>query len=767
MAPKRTTRANSASTTATTSVTNAQLKAIIDQGVTDALAARDADRNTNGDDNHNSGTGVRRTERVARECTYPDFMKCQPLNFKGTEGVVELIQWFEKMETVFSINNCFVENQIKFSTCTLLASALTWSNSYVRTVSHDVAYAMTWTDLKKKMSDKYCPRGEIKKLEAELSNLKVKGTDMIGYNQHFQELALLCVRMFPEESDKIERYFGGLPDMIHGCVVASKPKTMQEAIEIATGLMDKKICTFAERQSENKRKQDDNHQQQQQNKRKNTGRAYTAGSGEKKPYGGSKPLCSKCNYHHDGQCDPKCHKCNRVGHPARDCRSTTNANAANNQRGIGAGQKPTCYECRAQGHFKRDCPKLKNNNRGNQGGNGNDPAKVYAVGRAGINPDSNVVMDLSKATNPLQAKELLQIKEMADQDTPPPTITAMKIPIIKKGEYDIWSMRIRQYICHTDHNLWDIIVNGDLKDEATPSGEQSSPPVPKTAKQLAARRNQERIKSILLLAIPDEYLLKFHNVPDAKSLWAAIKSRFGGNEESKKMQKNVLKHQFENFVTASNETLDKAYDRFQKLISQLEIHGAYVSKEDINQKVYKDELKRSPGSNSASHNLSFLSFENTNSTNEVSTASGDFGISIAGGINQVSSTQSAHNIAYSFLTQPTTSPQLENEDFQQMDGDDLEELDLRWQVAMLTVRIECYNYHRKGYFARECRFVRSQGRRPYGDRSNAQTTESSSQALVAQDGLRGYDWSNDFEVELVNYALMAISSSNSSSSSDS
>ncbi|GKB52960.1 hypothetical protein Tco_0903713, partial [Tanacetum coccineum] len=84
MAPKRTTRANPAATTTTTSVTNAHLKAIIDQGVTDALAARDANRNTNGDDSHNSGTGVRRTERVARECTYPDFMKCQPLNFKGT-----------------------------------------------------------------------------------------------------------------------------------------------------------------------------------------------------------------------------------------------------------------------------------------------------------------------------------------------------------------------------------------------------------------------------------------------------------------------------------------------------------------------------------------------------------------------------------------------------------------------------------------------------------------------------------------------------------
>ncbi|GJS63908.1 hypothetical protein Tco_0678472 [Tanacetum coccineum] len=134
---------------------------------------------------------------------------------------------------------------------------------------------------------------------------------------------------------------------------------------------------------------------------------------------------------------------------------------------------------------------------------------------------------------------------MAGQDTPPPTNTAMKIPIIKKGKYDIWSMRMRQYICHTDHNLWDIIVNGDLEEEVALIGEQSSPPdppAPKTTKQLTARRNQERVKSILLLAILDEYLLKFYNVPDAKSLWATIKSKFGGNEESKKMQKNVLKH---------------------------------------------------------------------------------------------------------------------------------------------------------------------------------------------------------------------------------
>ncbi|GKA35232.1 putative reverse transcriptase domain-containing protein, partial [Tanacetum coccineum] len=283
--------------TTTTSVTNAQLQAMIDQGVTAALTARDANRN--GDDSHTLGTDGRRTERVARE-----------------------------LKTVFRISNCSVENQIKFSTCTLLAGALTWWNSHVMTVSHDVAYAMTWADLRKKMTDKYCPRNEMKKLEAELWNLKVKGTDVIGYNQRFQELALLCVRMFPEESDKIERYVGGLPDMIHGNIVASKPKTMQEAVEMATELMDKKVSTIAERQAENKRKFENtsrnNQNQQQQNKRQNTGRAYTAGTGEKKPYGGSKPLCAKCNYHHDGPCAPKCHKCNNVGHFARDCRSAGN-----------------------------------------------------------------------------------------------------------------------------------------------------------------------------------------------------------------------------------------------------------------------------------------------------------------------------------------------------------------------------------------------------------------------------------------------------------
>ncbi|GKA70158.1 hypothetical protein Tco_0776222 [Tanacetum coccineum] len=218
----------------------------------------------------------------------------------------------------------------------------------------------------------------------------------------------------------------------------------------------------------------------------------------------------------------------------------------------------------------------------------------------------------------------------------------------------------------------------NLEEEPAPTtGETSAPPAPKTAKQLAARRNQERVKSILLLAIPDEYLLKFHNVADAKSLWEAIKSRFGGNVESKKMQKNVLKHQFEKFSTASNESLDKAYDRFQKLISQLEVHGAPISKEDINQKFLRSLpsswnqialiMRNKPDIDEIDiddlyNNLRVYEDE-LKSTNEVSTASKDFGVSTTGGINQVPSTLCAHDVAYSFLAQPTTGSQLENEDF--------------------------------------------------------------------------------------------------------
>ncbi|GJU11576.1 hypothetical protein Tco_1133972 [Tanacetum coccineum] len=176
-----------------------------------------------GDDSHDSGSNRRRRMHVAREYTYSDFLKCQPLNFMGTEGVVGITQWFERMESVFHISNCAVRNQVKYATCTLLGNALTWWNSHVKTFGHDAAYGMPWKTLMKMMTNKYCPRGEIMKLEIEIWNSKVN------------------------ESDMVEKYVSGLPDMIQGSVMTSKPKKMQDAIEFATELMDQKIHTLAER----------------------------------------------------------------------------------------------------------------------------------------------------------------------------------------------------------------------------------------------------------------------------------------------------------------------------------------------------------------------------------------------------------------------------------------------------------------------------------------------------------------------------------------
>nr|GEY69272.1 hypothetical protein [Tanacetum cinerariifolium] len=274
------------------------------QGVTAALATRDANRND--DDSHTSGM--------------------------GTEGVVGLSQWFEKMESDYNISNYTVACQVKFATYTLQGNALTWWNSHVKTTTHEAAHAMPWRILKKMMTDKYYPWGEIKKLESKMWNLKVK------------------------EIDKGERYVDGLPDTIHGSVMATKPKTKQDAIEFATELMNKKINTWVER------------------------------NGDRRAYKGPRPLCTKCNYHHNDPCAPKCHKCNRFGHLSRGCRNPPKVNT-----GLIRGAT-FVLNVVLRGISRRNVQNLKNNNnQGNQVGNAKAQAKVYAVGKAGANPNNNVI----------------------------------------------------------------------------------------------------------------------------------------------------------------------------------------------------------------------------------------------------------------------------------------------------------------------------------------------------------------------------------------
>ncbi|GJU47057.1 reverse transcriptase domain-containing protein [Tanacetum coccineum] len=232
MSPKRTL------TSETPVITLAAIQQLINDGISSALKTQTASMASASNPNRNTGpTGT----PVAKTGNYKEFISCQPFYFNGTKGAVDLIRWFERTESVFSRSKCAEEDKVTFATSTLTDDALSWWNAYAQLIGIEQANKITWTKLKRLLTNKYCPRTEVKKMEDEFYNLVVKGNDLKTYIRRFQELAVLCPNMVPNAEKLLEVFISGLPRSIKGNVTASKPQTLEEAINIAQRLMDQII----------------------------------------------------------------------------------------------------------------------------------------------------------------------------------------------------------------------------------------------------------------------------------------------------------------------------------------------------------------------------------------------------------------------------------------------------------------------------------------------------------------------------------------------
>ncbi|GJS39265.1 reverse transcriptase domain-containing protein [Tanacetum coccineum] len=368
MPPKRT------STSEAPAMTQAAIRKLVADSVTAALEAQAATMASTSNPNRNTGpTGT----PVAKTGNYKEFISCQPFYFNDTEGVVGLIRWFKWTESVFSSSKCTEENKVTFATGTLTGDALSWWNAYAQPIGVDQANQITWTELKRLLTNKYCPRTEVRKMEDELYNLTVKGNDLKTYVRRFQELAVLCQNMIPNTEKLLEAFIRGLPRSIKGNVTTSKPQTLEEAINIAQRLMDQVTKhTPVQVSSDHKRKFDDrrtfnnnnyrnnnnnnyrntntnnryNNHQPQQNRRQEAVRAYVANPAENNRYAGNLLLCRKCDLHHTGPCTVKCNTCNKVGHLTKNCR--------NKRPATGSNQLPVTVICHAygeKGHYTNQC----------------------------------------------------------------------------------------------------------------------------------------------------------------------------------------------------------------------------------------------------------------------------------------------------------------------------------------------------------------------------------------------------------------------------
>ncbi|GJU35168.1 putative reverse transcriptase domain-containing protein [Tanacetum coccineum] len=328
---------------------------------------------SSGGNNGNAGKTVN-----VQGCSHKTFLNGKPHSFKGTEGVVGLRRWIEKVEQVFETGKCAEEDKVMFAASTFEGRALTWWNGNVHTLGLVNANRIPWTEFKTMITTEYCPAVEIQKMEQELWTLTLKGDDIEAYNNRFHELALMCPELVPTERKKIGKYVRGFPERIKGNITSSKPATLHDAINMARELVEQSVQGRATRIGEsNKRKWEDhqrntnnnnhnnnnhnnnnrnrnNNYHQQQNRRQETARAYAAAPAEGRVYAGTLPKCNQCNLHHHGPCPPRCQKCQRIGHMEKDCRAIL----------PGAGTIPlqdmTYFGCGEKGHFRDRCPKGRN-----------------------------------------------------------------------------------------------------------------------------------------------------------------------------------------------------------------------------------------------------------------------------------------------------------------------------------------------------------------------------------------------------------------------
>ncbi|GJR20119.1 putative ribonuclease H-like domain-containing protein [Tanacetum coccineum] len=284
--------------------------------------------------------------------------------------------------------------------------------------------------------------------------------------------------------------------------------------------------------------------------------------------------------------------------------------------------------------------------------------------------------------------------------------------------------------------------------------------VPVTAEEKTHKKNDVKARILLLMALPNEHQLTFSQYPDAKTMFAAIETRFGGNEATKKTQKTLLKKQYENFSASSTESLDSIFNRLQKIVmvwmNKPEIEAMSIDDLYNNFKIVEQMVKKSVGASSGAQNLAFMTAPSTSSTNHVNIDMRVYAVSTASpnantASPQVSTVSFSDNAVYAFMVENPNGSNLLQQDLEQIHEYDLEAMDLKWQLSLLSMRAK-----------RECRAPRSkegQFRNQDNTRKQGNNEDTSSKAMLAIDGV-GFDWSDMAEEQVqTNMALMAFSDS--------